>query len=96
MAILTWAFVSTETVCPAQPSTLHNPTVSEPVRSSIGTSFLVACAPPLAGGRRVSLPLGEIQIIPPGLGHVWTEVADGGIDYLVFRIDPEHVLALST
>ena len=38
---------------------------------------------------------GEMQIIPPGVGHVWSEIADGGIDYMVIRIDPEHVLALS-
>lgn len=50
---------------------------------------------PIANGRSISLKPGEVQIIPPGLGHVWSEIADGGIDYLVFRIDPEHVLALS-
>lgn len=50
---------------------------------------------PIANGRSISLKPGEMQIIPPGLGHVWSEIADGGIDYLVFRIDPEHVLALS-
>ena len=50
---------------------------------------------PLKDGRTVKLGPGEIQIIPPGLGHVWTEIADGGIDYLVFRVDPEHVLGLS-
>ena len=50
---------------------------------------------PVKDGRSVKLGPGEIQIIPPGLGHVWSEIADGGIDYLVFRIDPEHVLGLS-
>jgi hypothetical protein len=36
-----------------------------------------------------------MQVIPPGLGHVWSEIAEGGIDYLVIRIDPGHVLAPS-
>jgi mannose-6-phosphate isomerase-like protein (cupin superfamily) len=50
---------------------------------------------PIAGGRTTRLGPGEMQIIPPGVGHVWTEIADGGIDYMVIRIDPEHVLGLS-
>jgi hypothetical protein len=50
---------------------------------------------PLENARGVSLGPGEMQIIPPGVGHVWTEIADGGIDYLVIRVDPEHVLGLS-
>jgi hypothetical protein len=36
-----------------------------------------------------------MQIIPPGVGHVWTDIAEGGIDYMVIRVDPEHVLAAS-
>ena len=51
---------------------------------------------PSAGGRTTRLGPGEMQIIPPGVGHVWTDIADGGIDYIVIRIDPEHVLALSS
>jgi hypothetical protein len=50
---------------------------------------------PIAGGRTTRLGPGEMQIIPPGVGHVWTEIDEGGIDYMVIRIDPEHVLALS-
>jgi mannose-6-phosphate isomerase-like protein (cupin superfamily) len=50
---------------------------------------------PIAGGRTTRLGPGEMQIIPPGIGHVWTDIAEGGIDYIVIRIDPEHVLALS-
>ncbi len=50
---------------------------------------------PITGGRTMTLGPGEMQIIPPGLGHVWTEIGDGGIDYMVIRIDPEHVLAIS-
>lgn len=38
---------------------------------------------------------GDIQIIPPGLGHTWSSIDPGGIEYLIFRIDLEHTLALS-
>jgi mannose-6-phosphate isomerase-like protein (cupin superfamily) len=50
---------------------------------------------PIAGGRTTKLGPGEMQIIPPGVGHVWTDIAEGGIDYIVIRVDPEHVLSLS-
>jgi mannose-6-phosphate isomerase-like protein (cupin superfamily) len=50
---------------------------------------------PIKNGRTTTLGPGEMQIIPPGTGHVWTEISDGGIVYMTIRIDPEHVLALS-
>jgi uncharacterized RmlC-like cupin family protein len=50
---------------------------------------------PIKDGRTTILGPGEMQVIPPGLGHVWTDIADGGITYMVIRIDPEHLLALS-
>jgi mannose-6-phosphate isomerase-like protein (cupin superfamily) len=50
---------------------------------------------PIPDGRRVSLGPGEIQVIPPGLGHVWSEIDEGGIDYLVIRVDPDRVTAVS-
>ena len=49
---------------------------------------------PLQNARSGKLGPGDIQIIPPGVGHGWTSIDPGGIQYLVFRIDPEHVLAL--
>jgi len=49
----------------------------------------------IANGRTTKLGPGEMQIIPPGTGHVWTEIADGGIVYMTIRVDPEHVLSLS-
>jgi mannose-6-phosphate isomerase-like protein (cupin superfamily) len=65
----------------------------EPGSTTIGPGW--RSASPIEGGRSVALGPGEMQIIPPGLGHVWSEIAEGGIDYLVMRIDPEHVLGLS-
>ena len=50
---------------------------------------------PIKDGRTTELGPGEMQIIPPGTGHAWTEIAEGGITYITIRIDPEHVLALS-
>jgi uncharacterized RmlC-like cupin family protein len=37
---------------------------------------------------------GDIQIIPPGLGHQWQSIDPGGIQYLVFRVDPEKILQM--
>lgn len=50
---------------------------------------------PIKNGRTTTLGPGEMQIIPPGTGHVWTEIAEGGIVYMTIRVDPEHVTALS-
>jgi len=60
---------------------------------TIGPGF--SSTSPISGGRATRLGPGEMQIIPPGVGHVWTDIAEGGIDYLVIRVDPEHVLAAS-
>ncbi|MGE3956490.1 MAG: cupin domain-containing protein [Vicinamibacterales bacterium] len=50
---------------------------------------------PIVNGRTTTLGPGEMQVIPPGTGHVWTEIGDGGIVYMTIRIDPERVTALS-
>lgn len=49
----------------------------------------------IKNGRSTTLGPGEMQIIPPGTAHVWTQIDEGGIVYMTIRIDPEHVLALS-
>ena len=61
--------------------------------TTIGPGY--SSASPIAGGRTTKLGPGEMQIIPPGVGHVWTDIAEGGIDYIVIRVDPEHVLSVS-
>jgi len=61
--------------------------------ATIGPGF--SSTSPISGGRATRLGPGEMQIIPPGVGHVWTDIAEGGIDYMVIRVDPEHVLAAS-
>lgn len=43
---------------------------------------------PLQNTMTKKLGPGDIQIIPPGLGHQWANIDAGGIQYLVFRVDP--------
>jgi mannose-6-phosphate isomerase-like protein (cupin superfamily) len=73
--------------------TLVDGTHSDTTGNSIGPGW--SSNTPIKNGRSTKLGPGEMQIIPPGLGHSWSEIAPGGIDYLVFRVDPEHVLALT-
>lgn len=61
--------------------------------TTIGPGFGSATA--IENGKTVTLTAGEMQIIPPGLGHVWSAIAEGGIDYMVIRVDPDRVTALS-
>jgi len=49
----------------------------------------------IKNGRTTTLGPGEMQIIPPGTGHIWTSIDEGGIVYMTIRVDPEHVLSLS-
>ena len=67
--------------------------VKEPGSPTIGPGS--SSTSPILNGRTTRLGPGEMQIIPPGVGHVWTEIADGGIDYMIIRVDPERVLAVS-
>jgi mannose-6-phosphate isomerase-like protein (cupin superfamily) len=49
---------------------------------------------PLKNPHTTVLKPGDIQIVPPGVGHGFTSIDPGGIQYLVFRIDPEKVLGI--
>jgi mannose-6-phosphate isomerase-like protein (cupin superfamily) len=73
--------------------TLVDGTHSDTTGNSIGPGW--SSNTPIKNGRSTKLGPGEMQIIPPGVAHSWSEIAPGGIDYLVFRVDPDHVLALS-
>ena len=59
---------------------------------TIGPGFSSEVLP--KGGRSVRLSPGEMQVVPPGVGHGWGQIDEGGIDYLIFRIDAEHVLKM--
>ena len=79
----------------------HGTQVTGPLIGATKTSGSKTIGPgwsssmPIQNGRVTTLGPGEMQIIPPGTGHVWTQIAEGGITYLTIRIDPERVLALS-
>lgn len=47
---------------------------------------------PIQNSKSKKLGPGDIQVIPPGVAHGFTSIDPGGIEYLVFRVDPEHVL----
>jgi mannose-6-phosphate isomerase-like protein (cupin superfamily) len=49
---------------------------------------------PLQNARSGTLGPGDVQIIPAGLGHGWSSIEPGGIEYLVFRVDPERLLQM--
>ncbi len=45
-------------------------------------------------GKSTRLKAGDMQIVPAGVGHGWSQIDEGGIDYIVFRVDPEHILKM--
>jgi mannose-6-phosphate isomerase-like protein (cupin superfamily) len=49
---------------------------------------------PIQNAKSRKLGPGDIQVIPPGVAHGFTSIDPGGIEYLVFRVDPEHFLAM--
>ena len=49
---------------------------------------------PLQNARSGTLGPGDVQIIPPGVGHGWSSIDSGGIVYLTFRVDAEHLLQM--
>ena len=51
-------------------------------------------AKPVEGGRTSHLTAGDIRDqTAPFVPHGWTSVGPEGIEYIVFRVEPEHVLA---
>ena len=62
------------------------------VSLTIGPSL--SSTSPLQNSHSSKLGPGDVQIIPPGLGHGWSSIDAGGIECLTFRVDPDHVLAL--
>jgi mannose-6-phosphate isomerase-like protein (cupin superfamily) len=72
--------------------TLVNGRKGNPVSPTIGPSL--TSDSPVQNGRSSRLGPGDIQIIPPGVGHGWTSIDAGGVEYLIIRIDADHVLAL--
>ena len=69
--------------------------------STRGTNVSTTIGPGMSSNSPIQNPKsrklgpGDIQIIPPGVAHGFASIDAGGIEYLVFRVDPEHLLALS-
>jgi mannose-6-phosphate isomerase-like protein (cupin superfamily) len=47
--------------------------------------------PAIAGGESRRIGPGDVIIVPPGVAH-WFGAIESDLDYLVFRVDPGHVL----
>jgi mannose-6-phosphate isomerase-like protein (cupin superfamily) len=45
----------------------------------------------IQGGQARAIGPGDVIIVPPGVAH-WFSAIEKDLDYLVFRVDPEHVL----
>ena len=72
--------------------TMVNGTRPATVSKTIGPGW--SSNSPIQNGKSRKLGPGDIQIIPPGVAHGFTSIDPGGIEYLVFRVDPEHLLAM--
>ena len=46
----------------------------------------------IEGGHDMKLGAGDTLIIPPNVPHMWSSIAPEGVDYIVYRVDPEHLL----
>jgi oxalate decarboxylase/phosphoglucose isomerase-like protein (cupin superfamily) len=72
--------------------TMVNGTRQARVSTTIGPSLTSDA--PLQNARTRKLSAGDVSVIPPGVGHTFTSIDAGGIEYLVFRIDADHVLSM--
>ena len=72
--------------------TMTNATTVAPegtvVRVLVGPSSTGAT---IVGGQSRRIGPGDVIIVPPGVAH-WFSAIESDLDYLVFRVDPGHVL----
>lgn len=47
--------------------------------------------PAITGGQSRPIGPGDVIVVPPGVAH-WFSAIEQDLDYLVFRVDPDHVL----
>jgi mannose-6-phosphate isomerase-like protein (cupin superfamily) len=76
---VTGGTMSTPTPAPAEGST---------VKVLVGPS---TTGPTIGGGQSRRIGPGDVIIVPPGVAH-WFSAIEKDLDYLVFRVDPSHVL----
>jgi mannose-6-phosphate isomerase-like protein (cupin superfamily) len=72
--------------------TMNNPTQApadgNTVKVLVGPS---TTGPSIINGQSRRIGPGDVIIVPPGVAH-WFSAIEKDLDYLVFRVDPEHVL----
>lgn len=61
---------------------------SSVVRTLVGPSTTGTA---ISGGHSRRIGPGDVIIVPPGVAH-WFSAIEQDLDYLVFRVDPNHVL----
>jgi mannose-6-phosphate isomerase-like protein (cupin superfamily) len=76
---VTGGSMTTPTAVPADGST---------VKVLVGPSTTGAT---IEGGQSRRIGAGDVIIVPPGVAH-WFSAIEKDLDYLVFRVDPSHVL----
>ena len=67
-----------------------------PPRAADGATVKVLVGPSttgtgIEGGQSRKIGPGDVIIVPPGVAH-WFSAIEKDLDYLVFRVDAEHVL----
>jgi mannose-6-phosphate isomerase-like protein (cupin superfamily) len=72
--------------------TMTNPSAADPN----GSTVKVLVGPStngsgITGGESRKIGPGDVIIVPPGVAH-WFSAIETDLDYLVFRVDPKHVL----
>jgi quercetin dioxygenase-like cupin family protein len=77
-------FVTGGTMTTPQPA----PAEGSTVKVLVGPS---TTGPTITGGQSRRIGPGDVIIVPPGVAH-WFSAIEKDLDYLVFRVDPSHVL----
>jgi len=77
-------FVTGGTITGASPAAADGATVKILVGPSTNGSGI-------EGGQRRRIGPGDVIIVPPGVAH-WFSAIEKDLDYLVFRVDADHVL----
>jgi mannose-6-phosphate isomerase-like protein (cupin superfamily) len=47
---------------------------------------------PLEGGTSRKVTVGDVIVIPPKVGHWFSSIEGDHVNYLIIRVDPDHVL----
>lgn len=70
------------------PNATQAPADGTTVKVLVGPS---STGPSITGGQSRSIGPGDVIVVPPGVAH-WFSAIEQDLDYVVFRVDPDHVL----